>query len=304
MQNLFLKEEFTEKDILSVIENELEESIHLDFKDAASLGKSDNQRKEISKDVASFANSDGGLIIYGIKENDHKAHSLSFVNGNEFTKEWLEQIINTNIQRHIPELIIFPVRFDSSSEKTVYIVKIPRSIEAPHMSKDKRFYKRFNFESVMMEEYEVRQLYGRKSKSKLEIGGYVITLLDDDPEEDTRKLKIVASIVNDGDIPESSYKLNLYFNNLDSNTTLSWDPSEGNYSYTRYEDSRVKISSMQNTTIYPTEFVDMIRVTITIKKKTLFETLKNLNFEIKLFYSSGEDELSGNFTNTLKVLNT
>lgn len=287
--------EFSNDYILSLIENEVEESIHLEFKEAAALGKSDGIKKEISKDIASFANSDGGIIIYGIKEENHRAHSLSFVNGNEFTKEWIEQLINSTIQRHIPDLKIYPVRFDSSIEKTVYVIQIPKSMEAPHISRDKRFYKRFNFESVYMEEYEIRQLYGRKSKSAIIIGGFRISQLDS--TIDSIQLRIEASIQNVGDIPESTYKLNLYFNNFNTHIQLSWDPVEGNYGITRYnddDDERVKISTSKCPIIYPTETVDVLKINIQIKKQFIFETIEKLEMELKLFYENGEDEMKFN----------
>ena len=288
-----------------MIDNEIEESIHLDFKDADSLGKSDGKKKELSKDIASFANSDGGIIIYGIREKEHKADSISFINGNEFTKEWLEQIINTTIQRHIPDLRIYPVRFNSSLEKTVYIVKIPKSIEAPHMSRDKRFYKRYNFESVMMEEYEVRQLYGRKSKSLLLIGDYALSLLTvehKDFDEDLFKFQIEISIINDGDIPESDYKLNLSFNNFDKFTSVSWDKISEAYDSTRYDNNRIKISTSKHPTIYPTEKVDAIRIIVSIDKNYVIETLNKLNLELRLFYSNGEDELTGDFKDLIETI--
>lgn len=305
MNSLFDKEEFSEKDIQSLIDNEIEESIHLDYKDADSLGKSDGKKKELSKDIASFANSDGGVVIYGIQEKEHKASSISFVNGNEFTKEWLEQIINTTIQRHIPDLRIYPVRFNSSLEKTVYIVKIPKSTEAPHMSRDKRFYKRYNFESVMMEEYEVRQLYGRKSKSLLLIGDYVISFLTDehkDFDENLFKFQIEVSIINDGDIPESDYKLNLYFNNFDKYISVSWDNISGAYDSTRYDNNRIKISTSKHPTVYPTEKVDAIRIIVSIDKNYIIETLSKLNLELRLFYSNGEDELNGDFKDLIETI--
>lgn len=289
MDNIFNKEDITSDDIISLVDNEVEESIHLEFKDADALGKTDNKKKELSKDIASFANSDGGVIIYGIKEENHKAHSISFVDGNEFAKEWIEQLINSTIHRHIPDLKIIPVRFDSSIEKTVYVIIIPKSTEAPHISRDKRFYKRFNFESVIMEEYEIRQLYGRKSKSLLFIGG--INLLQENSEEDTIKLTFEASIINDGDIPESSYKLNMYFDNIDSHSILKWDQIEGNYGYTRFEDHRVKISTSKSPTIYPTEKVDVLKVILEIEKQYAIQSIDKLEIEVKLFYSNGEDEL-------------
>ena len=89
MKDFFVKEEYTEKDIISLIKNKAEESINLDFKSSDSLGSEPSKKKELSKDVSSFANSDGGIIIYGIEENNHVAESLSFVDGNTYTKEWI-----------------------------------------------------------------------------------------------------------------------------------------------------------------------------------------------------------------------
>ncbi|MCD9015178.1 AlbA family DNA-binding domain-containing protein [Parachryseolinea silvisoli] len=62
MNNFFDKTDFSFDDIRSLINNEVEESIHLDFKDAAALDKSDRKKDEISKDISAFANSDGGII--------------------------------------------------------------------------------------------------------------------------------------------------------------------------------------------------------------------------------------------------
>ena len=152
MKNFYKKNRYTFKDIQSLIDNDVEESQYLDFKEAGALNKKDQKKKfDISKDVASFANSDGGIIVYGIKEKNHKAGSITFIDGSEITKEWLEQVINSNIQRHIPDLKIYPIRKSGDIKKSIYIVKIPTSAEAPHLSKDKKFYKRFNFESVAME---------------------------------------------------------------------------------------------------------------------------------------------------------
>ena len=90
MKSFYDKDDYTTEDILSLITNEVEESIYLDFKECRALDKSDSVKRDISKDVSSFANSDGGMIIYGIKEENHKASSLSFIDGNVYTKEWLE----------------------------------------------------------------------------------------------------------------------------------------------------------------------------------------------------------------------
>jgi len=122
MKFIFEDENITVSDIQKLIDNQIEESIHLEYKQSDAFGKTDGKRKEIAKDVSSFANSDGGIIIYGLTEQNHKAESLSFINGNEFTKEWLEQTIQSNVQRNIPNLKIVPIRFEGDIEKTIYVV--------------------------------------------------------------------------------------------------------------------------------------------------------------------------------------
>ena len=170
MNNFFERENYHQSDIEELFENEVEESLNLEFKRAGSLSKKNSSKKEIGKDISAFANSDGGIIIYGIAEENHIAKRPSFIDGNEFTKEWLEQIINTNIQRRITDLRIFPIRFGEEIKQTIYVVKIPSSKHAPHMcSRDNRFYRRYEFESIPMYEYEVRNLYNRKDKTDLEI---------------------------------------------------------------------------------------------------------------------------------------
>ena len=286
MEEFLYKQSFSEKDILELIENEIEESIHLDFKAAGALGKSEGKRKEISKDVSAFANSDGGVIIYGVNEKNHKADSLSFIDGNIFTKEWLEQIISSAIQKRISDLKIIPLRFDNKIEKTIYIVHIPKSMNTPHLCKDKRFYKRYNFESVQMEEYEIRELYGRKSKSKLQILSFNIS-----EKKENGKVLVLFSfdVFNKGDVPEASYKLNVYFNNFNKLITLTWDKINTNYDYTVYQKKRIKISAENRLTIYPTEKITVMRFTMEIDENNIKQAIEKLNMEMILFYSNGKD---------------
>ena len=151
----------------------IEESLTLDYKAAASLDKSDKKKIEITKDVSAMANSAGGILIYGIAEFQDKAHEhlperLDPVDRMAFSKEWLEHIIG-NIQPRIDGVIIHPVPISSATNHVVYVVEIPQSHTA-HQARDMRYYKRFNFESVMMSDYEIRDVMGRGQFPKLELG--------------------------------------------------------------------------------------------------------------------------------------
>jgi hypothetical protein len=157
---------WNEQEISDLIKNQIEENLNLDYKSAESLSKSsDLKKKEIAKDVSAMANSDGGVIIYGVKEYDvsdkrHLPEKIDPIDRNEISKEWLEQIINTNIFPRISNIIIEPIPAGDSPNGVIYVVTIPKSNTA-HQANDKRYYKRFNFESIAMYDYEIRDILNR-----------------------------------------------------------------------------------------------------------------------------------------------
>lgn len=153
----------------SLIENKVEENLNLDYKAAGSLDKQNNKTTEISKDVSAFANSDGGVIIYGIKEdkvNKHLPEKIDPVNRKNFTKEWLEQIIQDKIRPRISDFKIHPIEIDS--EQVVYVVEVGKSNTA-HQAFDKKYYKRFNFQSTAMYDYEIRDILNRNKNPEIEL---------------------------------------------------------------------------------------------------------------------------------------
>lgn len=160
-------------DLIKLIENQVEESIHLDYKSAEALSKSQGKKTEIAKDVSSFANSDGGIIIYGISEynetiNSHLPEKIDPIKRTEFSKEWLEQVINSNISPKINDVTIKSINVENSGDEVVYVVIIGKSTTA-HQSNDYRYYKRHNFMSTAMYDYEVRDIMNRNKFPKIEL---------------------------------------------------------------------------------------------------------------------------------------
>jgi hypothetical protein len=144
-----------------LIENKVEENLHLDYKASGSLDKQNDKTSEISKDVSAMANSDGGILIYGIKEHKvskHLPEEIDPINRKLFSKEWLEQIIQDKIQPRLGCVKIHPIEIDD--ENAVYIVEIEKSNTA-HQAHDKKYYKRFNFQSTAMYDYEIRDILNR-----------------------------------------------------------------------------------------------------------------------------------------------
>ncbi|MYD09099.1 MAG: ATP-binding protein [Chloroflexi bacterium] len=157
------------------IDDGIEESLNLDYKAAGALAKTDRKRREITKDVSAMANSDGGFIIYGVSEDENYKHlpgQIDPVNRKDLSKEWLEQVIS-NIRPKVDGLLIYPVPIGNSNTDVVYVVEIPKSHTA-HQAMDKRYYRRFNFESVMMDDYEIRDVMNREQHPQIELDFKII----------------------------------------------------------------------------------------------------------------------------------
>lgn len=161
--------EATEADLLDIIKAGQEESPHLEYKSSAALANTERAKTEISKDVSAFANSEGGTIIYGISETRvGKQPPMpraidEGIDPAEISKEWIENVINSRIHRRIDGVKIHQIPLTNTRpNKVAYVVWVPQSHDAPHQAHDKRYYKRFNFQSVPMEDYEIRDVRNRR----------------------------------------------------------------------------------------------------------------------------------------------
>ncbi|MFA5191480.1 MAG: ATP-binding protein [Verrucomicrobiia bacterium] len=162
--------QWTKEKLEQMIADAAEESLTLEYKSALALAKTDSDKAEITKDVSAFANSSGGVLIYGIAEpadraKRHFPERLDPIIRSVFSKESLEQIIQT-IQPRIEGVVIHPVTIDEQANSVCYVVEVPQSHTA-HQARDHVYYKRHNFNVLAMEDYEVRDVMNRKTHPKL-----------------------------------------------------------------------------------------------------------------------------------------
>lgn len=151
----------------SLVEGKIEESSSLEYKAAKSL----EDTESISIDVSSFANASGGVIIYGISEHREKKHvpeRLDPIDRILFRKEWLEQIINSNIHPRIDNVQVIPVNNDDNGEKGFYVIDVPASSTA-HQASDKKYYRRYNFQKLPMLDQEIRDVMNRSKHPNIEM---------------------------------------------------------------------------------------------------------------------------------------
>ena len=172
-----MNDEWTLERVQRYIDDQIEESNHLDYKGARALMKDSKKDEEVTKDVSSFANAAGRTIIYGVAE--HKSHGLSHkpehidpIKRSDYSKERLEHIIST-IDPRIGGVTIYPVTVSDVDNTCLYVVDIPQS-DTVHQARDNKYYKRYNFEACPMQDYEVKDVINRARTPKLESKARII----------------------------------------------------------------------------------------------------------------------------------
>ena len=220
--NFHEQENYTFDDIQALIDNHAEEGVHLELKRANALSKENADK--VTKTFSAFANSDGGVVIYGIAEEDHVASDYSFVDGNKITSEYISMLARY-VQPAIEGLRIYPIRKDDDFSKSIYVVKVPRSDKAPHMAKDHKYYKRNNVESIPMEDFDVKDVMNRIHNPELGIFACFLNKLSQKVNgQEYTKFLFFAMIGNFGRVLSHDYKLISYFFCIDDDLSPNYNP--------------------------------------------------------------------------------
>jgi predicted HTH transcriptional regulator len=102
--------DWEEKDIDDLCRGQIMESLTLEYKASGALKNENHQKSELFKDVSAMANSSGGIIVYGKKEKGHLPEGTDDgLDPRQVTREWIENILTSNIHPKIEDLIIKPV---------------------------------------------------------------------------------------------------------------------------------------------------------------------------------------------------
>ncbi len=198
--------EWTQERIQKFIDDKIEEGTYIDYKAAAALGRADSKKVEITKDVSAFANSGGGTIIYGVQEfgeedKKHLPEKIDPVDGRDYSREWLDQIIG-QISPKVEGVRIFPVRVGPEQWRVAYVVEVPKSLTA-HQARDLRYYKRYNFRSEPMQDYEIRDVMNRRRHPKLDFRLKLV-------KTSHMTVAVVARVFNLGTVVPKQYGLRVF----------------------------------------------------------------------------------------------
>ena len=158
-------------DLTTFLEQQVGEGLTLDYK--RQLSDSSRSRGELCRDVSALANSQGGIIVYGVDEHGSDRppvlppHGTARRVANQAVEEWAAQVLRDGVQ---PRMDVESLAFEmpDDPERCLLVIRTAASPLAPHMVTLKgdnryygRFYRRSNYENRIAEEYEVREMLER-----------------------------------------------------------------------------------------------------------------------------------------------
>lgn len=252
---------------------------------------------KIAKTICSVSNSGGGDIIYGISPKRGRAFKFEAVSKFEKTSEWLFHEIQSQIDRPIKDLIVDISAMDDNSSLKIIHIQIPANNDQPHMFADSKYYKWQKTKSVVLDESEVRMLYGKLSACELEFLGIY----------NTNGLPILSAgkytamsfypkllIRNAGNVVEKDYKIEISF--PAKLYEESFQPLQA--LFIRHEGSHVVFGNSGNHPLFQQEISTMIEAKIAINAENIDIFLKEY-MNITLYFSNGIKKHSLKLSDTL-----
>jgi len=150
-----------------LVGDQVPEGLLIDYKREPSKLDNEGQKRELAKDVVSFANTQGGAVIVGVPETDGKPTEPYGIEREADYESRIVDILGSTVRPLLPQFRIRWVTVTGGTANGVYVLWHPESWSAPHMVagySEFRYPRRVADRSgpVPMTEAEVAQLYERR----------------------------------------------------------------------------------------------------------------------------------------------
>jgi hypothetical protein len=154
----------TEEDILKAAQNAtLRETMTFDAK-----REIPTKNIETAKDVSAMANSAGGVLLYGLGEDNNGQITILNPIALIGQRERIEQIIRTSVDE-VPAFNVHAIPTTTNRSDGYVVVIVPPSERAPHMvivKGERRFYGRGETGNYTLSQIEIARLYERRQQSE------------------------------------------------------------------------------------------------------------------------------------------
>lgn len=181
------------------------EDLHLETKTCAEPFSEDDQ-KRLAKALSSFANSDSGVLIYGLASvpdaeagRDVITREAALTDA-EATRSRISGLISQVVEPPVENVLTKTILLSDDLRRGFVVVLIPRCDGILRRSKKNReFYRRHGSSSLPMENYEIAEYYGRRTSPKLELWWEIkIVSTSGDAPNRNRNIAVFFGIKNVG----------------------------------------------------------------------------------------------------------
>ena len=171
-------ESISAADVRQFIQDGQEENLGLEFKELSDNAMNRNDRKNLAKALSGFANSAGGLLVWGVEARpdsdkvDRASAAKPVANAallvsrlNELTGSAVSPIVDGVEHKVLTE----------GGSSGFAVTFVPESDSGLHMAKqgEDRYYKRSGDSFYKMEHYDVADMFGRRKRPHIELVGTV-----------------------------------------------------------------------------------------------------------------------------------
>lgn len=149
------------------------ESLIMDYKQKrtpdGAVGLEDDDKRNFKKALSGFANSQGGVILWGVDKKDGSIGSYKPIKSPEVFVENLN-----SLEPNMVSPCIDGVRHElifKDGDAGVVATYVPASQKSPHrtVGRDGQYYKRHGDRFQYMEHFEIEDMFGRRARPKLEL---------------------------------------------------------------------------------------------------------------------------------------
>ena len=140
-----------------LIDEKIDESQTLEYKKPTNNPQKDCDN--IAEVIASFLNTEGGIIVYGVSEIREKEHRYpDKIVWSSCAKEKFENLLLSRVQPWNEKISINRIENENNLQEGIFIIEVPKSNNPPHMS-NYIYCQRLNYQTKPMEHESVYRVF-------------------------------------------------------------------------------------------------------------------------------------------------
>jgi hypothetical protein len=153
-------------DVQRLVDNEIEESLHLDFEE---ISKEHVKYDGLAQHVSGFLNTSGGVVVFGLSERKEKGRNVAYrITWATIKKESVENNLYQRVDPWCEDIQIHPVQNPNDPGERIFVILVPKSKNPPHMA-NHRYHIRLNFQTRPMGHEQVSNIFKQVYLQKYDV---------------------------------------------------------------------------------------------------------------------------------------